>query len=99
MENFESITPIEIEEYPLFTTGRGEILEECIDNYIAKMNEIMDEAISSSAGEYAVIEALRDNMINLKEQISNMDTEMDLLLLKIQGDIFTKEDNLNFEGV
>lgn len=99
MENFTYLHTREIEEYPFFSTGRGVILEECIDKYITKLNELLDQAISSNTAEYTVVESLRDNMSAIKEQISGMDTEMDMLLLKIETDIINKEDNMSFEGI
>ncbi|MBO7425768.1 MAG: hypothetical protein J6U23_08825 [Clostridiales bacterium] len=99
MENFTYLHIREVQEYPFFSTGRGVILEQYIDNYISKLAELMDQALSCNTGEYKVLQALRDNMITVKEQISSMDAEMDLLLLKIENDIIDKEDKMSFEGI
>ncbi len=99
MESFEYLIPFEIRNYPRFTTGRGEIFEEYIDTYISKMNELMDEAISSNTQEYLAIEAMRDNMVTTKERMADMDTKLDMLLDKVESDILTKEDNMTVEGM
>ena len=99
MESFEYLIPSEIRNYPRFTTGRGVIFEQYIDLYISKMNELMEDAISSNTQEYLVIEAMRDCMINAKEQMSDMDSKLDMLLDKVESDILTKEDNMTVEGM
>lgn len=99
MESFESLIPYEIRTYSRFSKGSGVIFDQYMDFYISKMNELMDNAISSNTKEYLVIEAMRDCMINAKEQMSDMDTKLDMLLDKVDSDILTKEDNMTVEGM